>query len=331
MYDKISKRNLNRIGKLIRLRHNDEEYLAAIAILNRWREQHILPMDYYFDVCNDISASSAYKGTVVAERLKRLPTIIDKLDRFPHMHLYDMQDIGGVRVILKDVQHLMSFDEEVCMLPTLKSSKDYLTKPKASGYRGRHLIFKYENMLIEVQLRTHLEHLWATSVETVDIIRGTSLKTTHSNSYWQKFFELASSAFAYIEDLPMLPQHRNWGISRLCDEIKTMMEKYPIENSLETFATTYDVVKNHEHGEDSYYAVVTFNSRNNETVVAYYSEDQYQDAVHRYEELEKVAYNNNVLVSVSDLKKLRDAYPNYFKDISMFRDIIKSMLDFQVK
>lgn len=183
-------------------------------------------------------------------------------------------------------------------------------------------------MLIEVQLRTKLQHLWAASVETVDIIRGTSMKTKQSDSYWQKFFELASSAFAYMEALPLLPQHYGWGISKLCDEIRAMMNRYPIEDSLETYAATYDAIQGRKRAKDSYYAVVTFDSCSNETSILYYPENRYQEAVYRYEELENITCNNNVLVSVSDLRKLRDAYPNYFKDISRFREMIGVMLDF---
>lgn len=291
-----------------------------------------LPMGFYFDACNDIvSSSPTYKNTVVAERLKRLPTIIDKLDRFPHMHLSDMQDIGGVRVILKDVKSLTQFEYELRLLPDLKSSKDYLAEPKDSGYRGRHLIFGRDKMLIEVQLRTQLQHLWATSVETVDVIRGTSMKTKHSNSYWQKFFELASSAFAYMEDLPMLPQHQGWDVIRLRDEIRAIADQYSIVESLEVYAAAYSAIVGYEQTKGSYYAVVAFNACNNETSTSYYPEDKYQEATHKYEELEDGTCNNNVLVSVSDLKKLRDAYPNYFKDISRFREMIKAMLDFKTK
>lgn len=334
MNGKISKHGLDRAGNIIRLHRDDEGYYAAIEMLNRWREQHILPMDFYFDVCNDIvKCNYVYKGAVVAERLKRLPTIIDKLDRFPHMHLSTMYDIGGVRVILEDIRLLLSFEDEARLLPGLKGAqcKDYLTNPKDSGYRGRHLIFKRDGMLIEVQLRTKLQHLWATSVETIDVIRGTSMKTKQSDDYWQKFFELASSAFAYMEELPMLPQHQGWDVIRLRDELQGMIDEYPIDESLKAYAATYGAIDGHEQTKDSYYAVVTFDSCNNNTSIAYYPEDKYQEATHRYEELENVPCDNNVLVSVSDLKKLRDAYPNYFKDISRFREMIKAMLDFKAE
>ena len=37
---------------------------------------------------------------IVSSRLKRLPTILDKLARHPNMKITRMQDIGGARVIL---------------------------------------------------------------------------------------------------------------------------------------------------------------------------------------------------------------------------------------
>jgi len=326
---KISKRSIDRAGEIIRLHQNDDKYHAAIETLNRWREQHVLPMDHYFDACNDIAETLHYRDTLIAERLKRLPTIIDKLDRFPHMHLSSMQDIGGVRVILGDVERLISFDEEARKLPTLKSSKDYLVNPKGSGYRGRHLIFEHDRMTIEVQLRTQLQHLWATSVETIDVIRGTSMKTRLSDDCWQEFFELASSAFAYMENLPMLPQHQGWGITRLRDTLKKVMNENTIENDLNAYAATYKVLEGYEQNRMAYYATVTFNRDNNDTIVAYYPEEKYQDAVRDYETKEHGASGkDNVLVSVNNLKKLHEAYPNYFKNISRFTKMVNIMLDF---
>ncbi len=325
----ISRSRLDKAGKIIRLHQEDDEYWAAIELLNRWREQHILPMDYYFDACNDLARKFLFKNTVVAERLKRLPTIIDKLDRFPDMRLSSMQDVGGVRVILDSMNRLDKFEAKVRELSGLKSSKDYLARPKKSGYRSRHLVFDSNSILIEVQLRTQLQHLWATAVETVDIISNTALKTGRSSGYWQNFFELVSSAFAYIENLPMLPQHDGWGITRLRDSLREIMAENLIEDDLKTFAATYMVLNGYKRNRKAYYAVVTFIRESNETIVSYYPENKYQEAVKYYELCESNANNDNVLVSVGNLKKLHDAYPNYFKDISKFNEIIKLMLDFR--
>ena len=334
MDTKVSKHGLDRAGKIIQQHQDGKEYRDSIDILNRWREQHVLPMDFYFDAFNGIIRHDpAYNNVVIAERLKRLPTILDKLKRFPHMHLSTMYDIGGVRVILDDMELLSSFQCKVSKLPGLKASqcKDYITKPKSNGYRGRHLVFKHDEMLVEVQLRTKLQHLWATSVETIDAIRGTSMKTEQSNNYWQRFFELASSAFAYIENLPMLPQHQGWDVIYLIDKIQDMLRNYPIEVNLKTYVATHGVISDYGQKNDSYYALVTLNSRNNETSIAYYPEIKYQEALSNYKTAENNHSNNSVLVSVSDLRSLRDAYPNYFKDISRFTELITTMLDFRNK
>src|SRR5438270_870529 len=42
-------------------------------------------------------------NAVVAERRKRLPTILDKLKRHPTMSVTTMQDLGGCRVIFETV------------------------------------------------------------------------------------------------------------------------------------------------------------------------------------------------------------------------------------
>ncbi len=86
---------------------------------------------------------------------------------------------------------------------------DYIDVPKKSGYRGIHMVYEfqsksksysqYNGMLVEVQLRTKLQHYWATAVETVGIFTGQALKSSQGNEDWQQFFRLASNWFALKE------------------------------------------------------------------------------------------------------------------------------------
>lgn len=282
----LSRTALNSVGDIIRARENDHTYDNAIRVLNQWREAHVISMDYYFDQCVTLSRKFKYRNTVVAQRLKRLPTIIDKLNRFPKMRISSMQDIGGVRVILTSFKLLEKFQKELGNLPALKSTKDYIYHPKESGYRGRHLIFKYrDDMLTEVQLRTRLQHLWATSVETIDVIQ-LQLKLRH------------------------------------------LMVEYSIQESLEMYAATHSILNDSTLKKDDYYAVMTFDEQNNTTRVVYYAENQYEMAFSDYARREKSSISNSVLVSVDNLAKLQEAYPNYFKNISNFVDVILLMLAF---
>ena len=108
--DKMSNTALNKIGDIIRTRKRGASYEAAVEVLNNWREAHGAILDYYYDRCVDLSNRIDQKHIIVTQRLKRLPTIIGKLNRFKNMRLF-----------------------------------------------------------VEIQLRTQLQHVWATSVETIDV------------------------------------------------------------------------------------------------------------------------------------------------------------------
>ena len=42
---------------------------------------------------------------------------------------------------------------------------DYISSPRASGYRAVHLVVTYDGRCVEIQLRTRLMHEWAVAVE----------------------------------------------------------------------------------------------------------------------------------------------------------------------
>jgi ppGpp synthetase/RelA/SpoT-type nucleotidyltranferase len=90
-------------------------------------------------------------NAIVAQRLKRRPTIIDKLKREPTMQLDTMHDIAGCRIIFDRENSLRNFRT------SLQKSKanhkrrgkgddryDYIKSPKDSGYRGIHDIYTYQ-------------------------------------------------------------------------------------------------------------------------------------------------------------------------------------------
>lgn len=324
----ISKKAINRAGDILRSYPADSICEDVIRDVNEWREAHILPMNACYDECMKLTDELGYqKDTIVAQRIKRMPTIVDKLKRFPDMKLSRMQDIGGVRAIFKDVRQLRDFYDHAKLLPSCKRVKDYIVAPKNDGYRGYHLVFDIDGLLIELQLRTQLQHLWATSVETIDMIRNTSLKTHGANDCWAKFFKLTSSAFAYMEELPLLPEDRGLDIGKLLDRIRTQMNDNAISDSLRAYAATGNIVDGHRMGDSGYYAVLSLDTGYNSARVSYFSRNDYRAAMSDYEFLEK-AYpkNQNVLVTVNDLLRLRDIYPSYFKDITRFREIIEVML-----
>lgn len=114
---------------------------------------------------------------IVAQRLKRMPAIIGKLARFPQMDLSRMQDIGGCRAILPDQDAVERVRRRIVgnQWQVLRTY-DYVARPKTTGYRAVHLVIEKHGRLVEVQLRTTAQHLWAEAVEQIELRHRYGLK-----------------------------------------------------------------------------------------------------------------------------------------------------------
>lgn len=109
-----------------------------------------------------------------------------------------------------------------------------------STYRCHHLIYKFkgggENSVfdgrrIEIQVRTRLQHAWATAVEAVGLMRQEDLKAGKGDADWLRLFELMSAELAMAEDCPQsthVPGH----LSRI-REIRELNKKLNAVNTLE--------------------------------------------------------------------------------------------------
>jgi len=132
--------------------------------------------------------------------------------------LTQIQDIGGSRVIVETSGVLTSLIEQYragFCANKLRTDTSYIENPRPTGYRSHHFVFEYVPLLdeqwayegrrIELQLRTRLQHAWATAVEAVGLVRREDLKAGEGNSEWLRFFELVASEFAEFESSPPVP------------------------------------------------------------------------------------------------------------------------------
>ena len=162
--------------------------------IRNWRAAHAYPMQVLSNLLRRKS-KEVDPDAIVVQRLKRMASIFGKLSRFPNMGLDRMQDIAGCRSIVKSnsevywLKYLMLTSESKYLF---HHEKDYIENPKESGYRSIHLIYKYagkkmayKNMFVEVQLRSKIQHSWATAVDT---FTGQALKTSQGRSDWEDFF-----------------------------------------------------------------------------------------------------------------------------------------------
>ncbi|MCL2610066.1 MAG: GTP pyrophosphokinase family protein [Defluviitaleaceae bacterium] len=83
-----------------------------------------------------------------------------------------LKDIAGIRIICpfaKDIYYLVQLLRTMPDVNILEE-KDYVSKPKPSGYRSYHIIMeipifysgKMENVVVEVQIRTEAMNFWST-------------------------------------------------------------------------------------------------------------------------------------------------------------------------
>ena len=193
-------------------------------------------------------------GVIVAQRLKRTPSTVAKLRRFTSMKLSRMQDIGGARAVLPTVSEVDDLRDRYRQQDrrskhAFVAEKDYIRQPKSSGYRGVHLVYRYgssENpayngLQVEIQLRTRLQHAWATAVEKVGAFLGQSLKSSEGSQSWLRFFELAGSIFAREEGSPAAP-NVPIDVAMLLAETRTAARKSRVAKRLGAFSSTLDVV-----------------------------------------------------------------------------------------
>lgn len=130
-----------------------------------WRGEHAYPLRMASAGLRHYIPPFSGGKRLVTQRLKRFGTIIDKLEREPTMAITQMADIGGVRARLPDQKAVASVTRRLRKNWDVPRVRDYVADPKPSGYRAVHLIVRKKSRLIEVQLRTPLQDLWANTVE----------------------------------------------------------------------------------------------------------------------------------------------------------------------
>lgn len=104
---------------------------------------------------------------LVSGRSKRTKSIIRKLRR-PQNHGMDLSrisDMVGLRVLVENVGQQQSIFECVCRAFSIKDVDDYRNAPQVTGYRSAHIIVRDGKRLLEIQLRTLPQHLWAVESE----------------------------------------------------------------------------------------------------------------------------------------------------------------------
>ncbi len=314
--------------------HSEEELGWAFQVVQNYRSLFRVPLSTFNASLRERLKHRKIRAEFVAQRIKRLPTILDKLQRFKDMQLHRMQDIGGLRAVLPDMKALDALYQAYTgnqrkgrpFLHELIRKDDYVSFPKPSGYRGRHLVFRYHNereemsdfdgLTIEMQFRTKLQHIWATAVETFEAYLGEKFKYSMGNADWLEFFALLSSSFALEEKQPLVPAHCGMSQEQIHNAIREKVRQLNVLHYISTFSKVTSSLP-HIKNQGAAYFVLIFDAKEKDSWVRVFKD--YEQAYKIYSGEERRSREEParqiVLVKLDSVSKLTRAYPNYFANL----------------
>ena len=335
---KYSRNKLNNTGEVLISQTKDLiRYSEALTLVEDWRRIHQVPMHTLFESVADILNKAEISPAFSSQRLKRMTSIIGKLQHNPEMRLGGVQDIAGVRFVFEDISSLSEAAKilEESNLPdfTFERSYNYVSSPKGSGYRSIHYVYKYhsddeqtDGLRVELQIRTRLQHDWATAVETAELISKSPLKANMGDEGWLSFLKLVSAIFAKAENGVVLDRFRDYTEERYCKEYAAMDNEHHYLAQLDGLISAVSFVG--VNAFDQGYALLFTNFEQNQVYIKHYPEGSFAEANTIYSQMEGNLDSSKgavVLVSVRDMNELREAYSSYFMNA---RDFVASLHSF---
>src|SRR5437763_2062336 len=181
MAGELSKTQIDRLGDRLRKGNISE---ADLRLLDQYRR----------------SFSGAYEVVVGAIRTelgleptgrpaKSTTSISDKLRR-ESIRLTQIQDIAGCRLIVPDVAVQESVVQSLKNLFEDTTTIDRRERP-SYGYRAVHVVVKHSGKLIETQVRTSLQQLWAELSEKYSDVVDPAIKYGGGSKDAQELLESA--------------------------------------------------------------------------------------------------------------------------------------------
>jgi putative GTP pyrophosphokinase len=181
--------------------------LSALRVIEQHRGAHQKPLVHANNGVRSMVRTLGCGGQVT-QRLKRMSTILEKLERESSLSLDKMQDIGGCRAVLTSLDDLWRLRDRIVRYHPEAKQYDYVTTPRSSGYRAVHLVVVYgseEPTPIEIQLRSFHMHSWAMLVESYSGATGINYKRD-GHSDFQEMAQALSQVFALREVGQEVPQ-----------------------------------------------------------------------------------------------------------------------------
>jgi hypothetical protein len=256
------------------------------------------------------------------------------------MSLSQMQDVGGLRAVLNNLEDvyklivvIRSGEKQPAFKSTFLKEIDYIKSPKQSGYRSVHLVYKYEKNIpegcqcrIEIQIRTKIQHAWATAVEVIGTYLRQPLKQSFGDTELLELFKEISKVFIFLEEGRMDID--------LFNSVSKRIQEQKLRDKLKGFSIATQLSTDDSKKNKGKYYLISLNFNNKTLTIKRYTESKLNQANDEYSQLEKKYLNDKnmevVLVSVDDITNLSKLYPNYFLDTQEFVKLL-NQIDEQIK
>lgn len=317
---------VDRLGERIMLKGNPSS--EDLDLLQEFRKSYKDSLSKSFEILRNI-AIKVDKEAIVTFRIKRIDTIIRKLERFKNnpegrMPLSRMWDIAGCRCIFNTNVNSNIYKLKDKLLKEFGECKinDHIITPKPDGYTSLHLYVhdKAFNKRVEIQIRTTKQHNWATLVEIIDLIYNTKIKEGEQNNELKKFLYLFSKkeSLSKIEKKELIKIERKFRIFKKMSKVFSrnylnirkqwisMNKKngsfYVIEANKD-LSSTINLYQDFENAEEEYYKKYT-NNTNSNIVLTY--------------------------IKNASFKQISKAYSNYVLSMHSFFDEYKKIIETQI-
>lgn len=334
-----SKTKVDRAGlALAKNKYRDEdEYFELEEVFDEYRKAHLQPLS---ETTLELQHLLTNYGAqyYIAQRLKRKPQIIRKLNRLS-VRLTQLQDIGGCRIIVQknaDVDRLYKYLQDKVKSQTvftLDRTTDYRELGRDdTGYRSLHVILKRGGVHLELQIRSRIQHYWSESIERTSVIYGYHLKESEGDSRVIGYFKNLSDVFYEIEAgrEPSLDKRlRVDELRGVCEEIIQQSDRHKVFDSYvneDIIRTLTEKESKNPAGLNNWILVFDWNAG------AFVSWDivsrNPSDAVATYIEYEKMfpveAGYEVVLVGSSEVATVRQTHSHYF-GIESYENILENL------
>lgn len=320
-----------------------------MGVAQQWREKHFPATGKCFGEV--VECAEQFENAVAVYRLKRMASIIKKLQRPERkFELGALDDIGGCRLIVETVGDVYAAAKWLNDRLEIKAIKDYVEKQQSSGYRSYHAIYNVPGdagvYRIEVQIRTRLQHLWATAVEAVGEIYDIEYKSPHVRkglrgeaALRDRFLRLASRLLADEEGAAAVPDTPE-SSDEVRDELRALSEHTSLLDDLKAARNGVSVVCSNTDVEN-YFLLCLVRELQFFDIVGY---SHFKDAVDEYFRIEnpepsrvqvransggsvlEPSFDNVVLVRAQSVEQVRDSYLNYTLRVGQFVDHVEWLI-----